>query len=333
MIAASPPAPIAITGPTASGKTAAALALAQALPIEIISVDSALVYRGMDIGTAKPSASEQGQVPHHLIDIREPFESYNAADFLKDASRLVVEISQRGRWPVFVGGTMLYLKTLLHGIDDMPAIDPKWRTHINDEAAKWGWPTMHARLNELDPVIAERLAPHDAQRISRALEVVMATGQTLSSLQTGRKGQGMGLLREDRIISLEPHDRAWLHHRIGLRYAAMLQGGLDQEVRQLMQDPRLNPDSPAMRCVGYRQVWDAMATLPRETLSLALTPAQWIQIRETGAAATRQLAKRQLTWLRSMPLRRVVTCEQDDALEQLVSLALALHQAPIESVS
>lgn len=320
------PLPLAITGPTASGKTAAALALAHHFPIEIISVDSALVYRGMDIGTAKPSAQELAQVPHHLIDIRDPFESYNAADFLRDSTQLVGEISARGHWPVFVGGTMLYLKTLLHGIDEMPPIDPKWREHINQEAAQWGWPALHERLGQLDPVLAARLAPHDAQRISRALEVVLSTGQTLSSMQTGRVRQGSGLLTESSIISLEPRDRAWLHHRIGLRYDAMLTAGLVQEVWSLMQDPRLLPHSPAMRCVGYRQVWELMdapsADLSqRATLPHGLSPTQSRQLRETGTAATRQLAKRQLTWLRSMPERQVVACEAEDALDQVIALA------------
>ena len=328
------PPPIAITGPTASGKTAAALALARQLPIEIISVDSALVYRGMDIGTAKPSPNELAQVPHHLIDIRAPFESYNAADFLRDSTRLVHEISGRGHWPVFVGGTMLYLKTLLQGIDEMPQIDPKWRAHINDEAARWGWPALHERLSRLDPVLAARLAPHDAQRISRALEVVLGTGQTLSSLQTGRSAHNMGLLKEASIISLEPLDRSWLHDRIGQRYDAMLEAGLLQEVWRLMQDPRLLPESPAMRCVGYRQAWDLMAAqLPnpsqRESLPRTLSAAETQQLRDTGAAATRQLAKRQLTWLRSMPGRHVVACELADATDRVVSLAQTLHTSSL----
>jgi tRNA dimethylallyltransferase len=328
------PTPIAITGPTASGKTAAALALARHFPIEIISVDSALVYRGMNIGTAKPRADELAQVPHHLIDIRAPFESYNAAEFLRDSTRLIREISARGHWPVFVGGTMLYLKTLLQGIDEMPQIDPMWRNQINEEAARLGWPMLHEKLRRLDPITADRLAPHDAQRISRALEVVLCTGQTLSSLQTGRAAHHTGLLRESSIISLEPLDRAWLHQRIASRFDSMLEEGLVHEVRQLMQDPRLLPQSPAMRCVGYRQAWDVIVSqgaLPDSNVLLPYalnTPALQL-LREAGCAATRQLAKRQLTWLRSMPGRQVVACDRNDASERVVSLAQALHTPPL----
>lgn len=321
------PKPIALCGPTASGKTAAALALAQHIPIEIISVDSALVYRGMDIGTAKPSAQELAQVPHHLIDIREPFESYNTADFLKDATRLVHEITARARWPVLVGGTMLYFKTLLQGIDEMPAVDPRWREQIKQDAASHGWPAQHARLALLDPTMAERLSPNDAQRISRALEVVLSTGQTLSSLQTGRQARDPGILDEARIISLEPTDRSWLHARIGNRYTAMLDAGLVDEVWRLMQNPGLSPDSPAMRCVGYRQVLEVMAIsdiVSRAELPRTLSAAQLQQLIETASAATRQLAKRQLTWLRSMPARQIVNCDQEGASEKVTTLALAL---------
>jgi tRNA dimethylallyltransferase len=325
--------PLAITGPTASGKTVAALWLAQHLSIEIISVDSALVYRRMNVGTAKPNKAELAAVPHHLIDIREPFESYNAADFLKDATRLVDEIAQRGHWPVFVGGTMLYLQCLIHGIDHMPEIDMAVRAAINERAAQLGWPTLHRELQTLDPVTAARLPPLDAQRIGRALEVVISTGQTLSSLQKGR-GQGLpGVLSESRLISLEPQNRSLLHQRIAARLTTMMEHGFLAEAVSLVQDPLFSAQHPAMRAVGYRQAFEVLHQWQQEGRRVDPNNAKDQQDfvtrwHEPAAAATRQLAKRQLTWLRAMKQRQVITMEALDAAQQVGYLALALSQSP-----
>ncbi len=303
-------APLCIAGPTASGKTAAALAVAQHLDVEIISVDSALVYRGMDIGTAKPSAAELAAVPHHLIDIRDPLHAYSAAMFVGDATRLIADIQARGRRPLLVGGTMLYFKALFDGLDDMPAADPGVRARIAADALQRGWPALHAALAEVDPVTAARLAPNDSQRIQRALEVWHTTGQPLSSFhQRDRTAAGTGPVLPDALISLEPHDRSWLHERIAQRFDAMLAAGFVEEVRQLRARGDLNADLPSMRCVGYRQAWESLDGLyPMAAL------------RERGIAATRQLAKRQITWLRSMPQRRVVHCDASHALAQVLAL-------------
>ena len=251
---------IALVGPTASGKTAAALALAAALRerggAEIISVDSALVYRGMDIGTAKPSREELAQVPHHLIDIIDPLQSYSAAEFAKDATRLIGEIRARGKTPLLVGGTMLYLKALLEGLNDMPPSDPQVRADIQQRAAERGWPAMHDQLQTVDPVTAARLAPGDSQRIGRALEVWTITGQPLSAFHQGTKPKTPRW--HIPVISLEPLDRAWLHERIAQRFDAMLAAGFLDEVRALRARGDLNPDLPSMRCVGYRQAWQGL---------------------------------------------------------------------------
>ncbi len=302
---------LALTGPTASGKTAAALALAQRWPVEIISVDSALVYRGMDIGTAKPSAAELATVPHHLIDIRDPLDAYSAAEFVRDATRLRDEITARGRVPLLVGGTMLYLKALLDGIDDMPPAQPDVRAAIEAEALAQGWPALHAQLALVDPTTAARLAPNDSQRISRALEVFRVSGQPISALQQGAR-KGAWPLPAGALLSLEPTDRAWLHERIAQRFDAMLAAGFLDEVKALRARGDLHPDLPSMRCVGYRQAWEALD---------AGTPAALQQLREQGIAATRQLAKRQITWLRSMPQRTAVACEAPDALTQVLQHA------------
>ncbi|SFM52891.1 tRNA (adenosine(37)-N6)-dimethylallyltransferase MiaA [Variovorax sp. OV329] len=296
---------IGLAGPTASGKTAAALALAQALPIEIISVDSALVYRSMDIGTAKPSVQEQAQVPHHLIDIRDPTESYNAGAFVRDATRLIDEIRARGRLPVLAGGTMLYFNALVHGIDDMPSAAPELRERIEREAAERGWPAMHAQLTLVDPVTAARLAPNDSQRIQRALEVWHASGRPLSSFHAERTATAAA--EPLALISLEPQERPWLHERIAQRFDAMLAAGFVDEVRALRARGDLKPELPSMRCVGYRQAWEALDRLwPMD------------ELRERGIAATRQLAKRQVTWLRSMPQRTVVEAAAPDAAQQVL---------------
>jgi tRNA dimethylallyltransferase len=302
------PALVALAGPTASGKSAAALALAQALQAEIISVDSALVYRGMDIGTAKPTPAERSQVPHHLVDIRDPAQPYRAAEFAADAQRLAGEIHARGRRVVLAGGTMLYFKALFEGLAAMPAADPALRAQIEAEAAQDGWPALHAQLARVDPATAARLAPNDAQRIQRALEVFRATGTPLS-LFHGEELRAPGL-QPGLFLSLEPSDRAWLHERIARRFDAMLDAGFLDEVRRLRARGDLRPDLPSMRSVGYRQAWEALdADEPVASL------------RERGIAATRQLAKRQLTWLRSMPQRRVIAADAPDALAQVLRAA------------
>jgi tRNA dimethylallyltransferase len=308
MTTAALPALVALAGPTASGKSAAALALAQALDAEIVSVDSALVYRGMDIGTAKPTAAELQRVPHHLIDIRDPTQAYSAAEFAADALRLAGEIRGRGRRVVLAGGTMLYFKALFEGLDAMPAADPDLRTEIEAEAAQHGWPALHAQLAQVDPATAARLAPNDAQRIQRALEVFRASGAPLSHFHQQRGRQGA--LQPDLFLSLEPTDRAWLHERIAVRFDAMLAAGFLDEVKALRARGDLHAKLPSMRCVGYRQAWEALeGTCPLES------------VRERGIAATRQLAKRQLTWLRGMPQRQVIACDAPDALEQVLRAA------------
>ena len=311
------PAPyVCIAGPTASGKTAAALAVARRWPIEIISVDSALVYRGMDLGTAKPSAQELALVPHHLIDILDPTQSYSAAEFVRDARRLIVEIHQRGRMPLLVGGTMLYFKALIDGIDDMPAADPQVRAALDEEAQRMGWPHMHALLQQVDPLTAARLAPRDSQRIQRALEVYRVSGRPLSSFHSDKSDKPADAdIALRGMISLEPNDRAWLHQRIAQRFDAMLDAGFIGEVQALRTRVDLHADLPAIRCVGYRQVWQALDHPP----SAEQQPRWLAWLREQSIVATRQLAKRQITWLRSMPARQVVACDAADALEQVLA--------------
>jgi tRNA dimethylallyltransferase len=314
---------LALAGPTAAGKTAAALAIARALPVEIVSVDSALVYRGMDIGTAKPSAAERAEVPHHLIDMRDPREPYSAAAFVADATRLIAEIDARGRLPLLVGGTMLYFKALVDGIDAMPAADASVRAAIEAEAATHGWPALHARLAEVDPVTAARLAPHDSQRIQRALEVWRTSGRPLSSFQRAHRDDAPGPpsgLRPLALLSLEPTQRAWLHARIAERFDAMLREGLVDEVRALRARGDLDPDLPSMRCVGYRQTWELLDAGPLDDTALDV-------LRERGVAATRQLAKRQTTWLRGMPARTVIAADAPDAVAQAVAHALRVAVA------
>jgi tRNA dimethylallyltransferase len=304
---------IALAGPTASGKSAASMAIAQRWPVEIVSVDSALVYRGMDIGSAKPSAAERAQVPHHLIDILDPLQSTSAADFVRDSTRLVDEIAARGRTALLVGGTMLYFKALLVGLDEMPQADAAVRLSLEARAKALGWPALHAELARVDPVTAARLPPNDAQRIQRALEVYEVSGQPLSSFQTGRTHNPASPLAPEHLISLEPHDRAWLHARIAQRFDEMLAAGFLDEVRALRARGDLSTELPSMRCVGYRQAWDLLAAHGD-----ALTPGQLDELRALGTAATRQLGKRQLTWLRSMPQRQVIACDAPDALAQVL---------------
>jgi tRNA dimethylallyltransferase len=306
------PAPLrclCLAGPTAAGKSAAALAIAEALApgggVEIVSVDSALVYRGMDIGTAKPSSAERAAVPHHLIDVIDPSGAYSAARFVAEAGPLIGAIRARGRLPLLVGGTMLYFKALFDGLDAMPPADPVVRAALDAEAAERGWAALHAELARIDPPTAARLAPADAQRVQRALEVWRLTGQPLSTLQRGRRGTGT----LPPLLSLEPQDRVWLHERIAQRFRAMLEAGLIDEVRTLRARGDLHAGLPAMRCVGYRQTWDALDHGTLDTLA------------ERGIAATRQLAKRQITWLRAMPWRETVACDAPKALRVVVERA------------
>lgn len=317
-----PPRYVALAGPTASGKTAAALALARLQPVEIISVDSALVYRGMDIGTAKPTAAEQAAAPHHLIDILDARDSYSAAAFVADATRLIGEIRARGALPLLVGGTMLYFKALFDGIDAMPAADAAVRARIDADAATLGWPAMHARLAQVDPVTAARLAPQDSQRIQRALEVWESSGQPLSSFHAS-DNKTASAVEGGVLFSLEPTDRAWLHTRIAERFDAMLAAGFLDEVRALRARGDLSTDLPSMRCVGYRQAWetlDACGDAAPDAKAMA-------DLRERGIAATRQLAKRQITWLRSMPQRTVIACDAPDAVQTTVQLIAKTTQS------
>ncbi|MDQ7990051.1 MAG: tRNA (adenosine(37)-N6)-dimethylallyltransferase MiaA [Candidatus Dactylopiibacterium sp.] len=272
-------------GPTASGKTAATLALARDLPIEVVSVDSALVYRDMDIGTAKPDAAERAACPHHLIDVVSPEESYSAARFHDDALRLIAAIQARGHIPLLVGGTMLYFKALVEGLSDLPQADAALRREIEARAHHEGWPALHAELAALDADAAARLNPNDAQRIQRALEVVRLTGRPLAESYARRAAARPPL----RLLplALQPASRASLHARIETRFDAMLAAGFADEVRGLRARYTLTPDLASMRCVGYRQMWDFLDGR-----------SDFAQMRERGIAATRQLAKRQITWLR-----------------------------------
>ena len=298
---------IAIMGPTASGKTAAALAIARQIPSEIISVDSALVYRDMNIGTAKPDAEELNSVPHHLIDIIDPAQSYSVAQFRKDTQRLVADIQSRGKLPLLVGGTMMYFNALKHGLDDLPAADPAIRAELDAEALRIGVPGLHARLTEVDPDTAARLQPNDSQRIQRALEIYHLTGQAMSSLLAKqiRSGPDFDML----ALSLEPADRAVLHQRIAKRFDTMLEQGFLDEVRMLKQRPDLHANLPSIRCVGYRQAWDYLDHL-----------CTYEEMRERGIIATRQLAKRQITWLRSMPERVIIDCLSPQVPQQILNL-------------
>ena len=303
---------LCLAGPTASGKSAAALAFAREHDAEIISVDSAQVYRGLDVGTAKASAAERAAVPHHLIDVLDPTEAYSAARFVADAKRLLAQIHARGRIALLVGGTMLYFRALREGLDVMPAADAGVRAALDAEAAAQGWPALHEELKRVDPTTAARLAPADTQRIQRALEVYRISGQPLSVWHRDAAPRAGALALP--LVSLEPSERSWLHQRIATRFDAMLAAGLLDEVRALRARGDLRATMPSMRCVGYRQVWTALET------------ADMHGLRERGIAATRQLAKRQLTWLRAMPDRIVVPCDADDALPRalhVIKLALA----------
>lgn len=275
---------IAIYGPTASGKTALSLALCDHLDCEIISVDSALVYRGMDIGTAKPSADEQQRVPHHLLDIRDPAEAYSAADFQKDATRLIDDIQQRGKVPVLVGGTMLYFKALLEGLSALPESDPEVRRQLTHALQTDGLEKLHQQLHAIDPVSAAQIHPNDPQRIVRALEIHALTGKSRTELSNARYGQ---LNKPVYQFAVAPAERHILHERIEQRFDHMLEQPFEAEVRQLFERPDLHPDLPSIRSVGYRQMWQYLAG-----------EIDYQTMRERGIIATRQLAKRQMTWLR-----------------------------------
>ncbi|MBP8064607.1 MAG: tRNA (adenosine(37)-N6)-dimethylallyltransferase MiaA [Aeromonadaceae bacterium] len=294
----SKPLAIFLMGPTASGKSALAMELVQRLPCDIISVDSALVYRGMDIGTAKPTAAELAVAPHRLIDLLDPTQAYSAADFCRDALREMAAITAAGRIPLLVGGTMLYYKALLEGLSPLPEADPQIRSQIEAEAQDVGWAALHQQLLELDPVAGARIHPNDPQRLSRALEVFRITGKTLTELT---QQQGSELPYRTLQYAIAPSDRAVLRQRIAERFDAMLAQGFEAEVRQLFDRGDLTPDLPSIRCVGYRQMWDYLAGV-----------IDYEEMRYRGTVATNQLAKRQLTWLRgwSHPLTWLETGSQ-----------------------
>ena len=282
----SPPA-VCLLGPTATGKTDVAISLCKRFPFEIVSVDSALVYRGMDIGTAKPDADTLRRVPHHLVDIREPEDSYSAGDFVRDANAAIASISAAGRLPLLVGGTMLYFRALTGGIADLPPASADIRDSIDADARRLGWPALHARLAEVDPEAAARIEPRDRQRIQRALEVYLASGETITALQA--RGSAAGHDGRFLMIALNPADRARLHGRIEQRLEAMVAAGFIDEVQTLMARTGLHQDSPAMRAVGYRQYWSCLAGDYGEDEAF-----------RRALYATRQLAKRQITWLRKL---------------------------------
>ena len=284
----SPPEPVVrcvcLTGPTACGKTELALGLAERLPLEIVSMDSAMVYRGLDIGTAKPAASVRARVPHHLVDVVEPTDAYSAGRFARDAQAAIREIAARGRLPLLVGGTLLYLRALREGLAALPRADAAVRAELDDEARRHGWPALHARLSLVDPAAAVRIAPTDRQRIQRALEVHALTGRPLTELQRGAAGApGLDIA----TIALVPDDRGVLAQRIERRFDTMVESGFVAEVENLRARGDLTPELPALRAVGYRQIWGYLEGA-----------YDWPEARRRALVATRQLAKRQLTWLR-----------------------------------
>ena len=313
---------LSIAGPTGSGKTHLAMLLAEAaqardITVELISMDSALVYRGMDIGSAKPTLAERAAVKHHLIDILDPSEAYSAARFASDTTRLVTEIRQRGNVPVIVGGTMLYWRAFAYGLSSLPPADPVIRARLDNQGKVLGWPAMHAELMKADPITAARLEPNDSQRIQRALEVMQSTGKPMSTWlaespsEDGRAGSLIPSWL--RLVSLEPAERAQLHHNLESRFDGMLKAGLIDEVRLLHTQPGVHADLPAMRAVGYRQVWEFLeGQIDAE------------QMRYKALAATRQLGKRQLTWLRAIDGRQVFNPFDASGLQ--AALQYCLHQ-------
>lgn len=308
MTQSSLPLALFLMGPTASGKTELAIRLREKFPVEIISVDSALIYKGMNIGTAKPSAEELALAPHRLIDILEPNQSYSAADFRKDALREMADIVAQGKIPLLVGGTMLYYKSLLDGLSPLPAADAHIRQQIEQEAKDKGWEALHKELAEIDPVSAKRIHPNDPQRLSRALEVFRISGKSLTEL-TEQKGETIPYRVKQ--FAVMPKERAELHRRIELRFDKMIEAGFEQEVKDLHQRDDLHLDLPAIRCVGYRQVWEYLDGTG--TLEDAIF---------RGVCATRQLAKRQITWLRSWDSLTWLDSEDIDASLALLSEAI-----------
>ncbi|WP_162045456.1 tRNA (adenosine(37)-N6)-dimethylallyltransferase MiaA [Vibrio taketomensis] len=298
-----------LMGPTASGKTDLAIRLRQRYPVEIISVDSALIYKGMDIGTAKPDENELALAPHRLIDILDPTESYSAADFRRDAIQAMNEIVADGKIPLLVGGTMLYYKALLEGLSPLPAANPEIRKQIEQEALTLGWGVLHDQLREIDPVSAQRIHPNDPQRLSRALEVYRISGKTLTEL-TQTKGESLPF--NVKQFAIAPKDRAELHRRIELRFEKMIEAGFEEEMRALYARDDLHPDLPSIRCVGYRQMWDYLDG--NCTIDEAIF---------RGVCATRQLAKRQITWLRSWDNLTWLDSENIEQALETVSNAVA----------
>jgi tRNA dimethylallyltransferase len=302
-------------GPTASGKTAAAVALVQQLPVEIISVDSALVFRGMDIGTAKPDAATLAIAPHHLLDIIDPIAAYSAAAFRADALRLMADITQRGKIPLLVGGTMLYFRALQFGLNDLPQADAAVRAELDADIAQYGVPYLHQQLSQIDPETAARLSPNDSQRVQRALEIYRISGQTMSSLL--KQPAQAALPYQVTPIALLPSDRAVLHQRIATRFEQMVAQGLVEELRGLRQRYDLQAEFTAMRCVGYRQAWQFMDG--------EINQAEFI---ETGIIATRQLAKRQLTWLRGMTDKIEIDCLAKNTVAQVMAQVCTVVSTP-----
>jgi len=298
-----------LMGPTASGKTELAIRLRQKYPVEIISVDSALIYQGMDIGTAKPDAEEQALAPHRLIDILDPAQAYSAADFRRDALKEMNDIVAQGKIPLLVGGTMLYYKALLEGLSPLPAADPEIRQQIEQEALTLGWDVLHDQLREIDPVSAQRIHPNDPQRLSRALEVYRISGKTLTELT---KTKGESLPFNVKQFAIAPKERAELHRRIELRFEKMIDAGFEDEMKALYARDDLHPDLPSIRCVGYRQMWDYLDG--QCTLDEAVF---------RGVCATRQLAKRQITWLRSWDNLTWLDSENIEQSLETVSNAIA----------
>jgi tRNA dimethylallyltransferase len=303
---------VLLLGPTACGKSALALALARQFPLEIVSIDSTQVYRGLNIGSAKPSAADRDRVPHHLLDLRDPTQPYSAAQFVRDATAAIDQIRARGKFPLLVGGTMMYARALREGLSQLPGADPQIRARIEREAAEHGWPALHARLQVIDPEMAQRLAPADRQRIGRALEVFERSGRRPSELLRAPTRSICRLL----TITLMPADRAELHRRIERRFDAMLQQGFIAEVRALRARADLHMQLPSLRSVGYRQAWEHLEKG---------TSAQ--EFRDAAIAATRQMAKRQITWLRSMADAVRIDPFADGALERLAGVLKNLRRA------
>ena len=299
-------------GPTASGKTALAIALRKQLPVELISVDSALIYRGMDIGTAKPSAEELAQAPHRLLDIRDPSEAYSAADFRRDALAAMAEIVESGRIPLLVGGTMLYFKALLEGLSPLPSADPEIRQRIEQMAREKGWEALHRQLCDIDPIAGSRIQPNDPQRLSRALEVFFISGKTLTELT---KTSGEALPYDVYQFAIAPATRELLHQRIELRFQQMLASGFEAEARALFARGDLHTDMPSIRCVGYRQMWSYLAG-----------EIDYDEMVYRGICATRQLAKRQMTWLRGWEnVRWLDSDSPESARDEVLQVLSAKH--------